>query len=488
MANIPRLRTYSTRQLVDLALSGEIRVPAFQRPFVWDTSEVIDFFSSLLLSYPISTFVFAEQEAGAETLAFGPVTVNAPARKHALWIVDGLQRITALVGALGPTNDDGDPRFETGIDLDTRQVSSAGDNAPAAWMPLRTLFDPGLRFGWTRENSDWLTDRHHQSLEELSSLLTGYQFVGSIVDADTEQLVQVFRRINRGGRKLTDQELSRASSPASDTAFDRAGFGRVSAQLLQAVRRTVQAVAAADGPSPQQVLFQVATTLRRDVHIPHLRLLPHDSMLLVLAAFVAKFGQPEERTAELVRRWVWRMAILEPAPHPDASISRVSTATSPGDAVLGLLEAAPAAMGDWAPDLDHHAEWQASDRLNALGLWSAGPRHLDENHAPLSAAEIFDSGEPLHDLMGVPGWPGTLLHRPTDRRAFYLADQETMASHLIDATARELLLDNDYDGFGAHRAELLFQAVLATVDRNAEWGARDSFSARSLLGKAAHDA
>ncbi|MBP2179259.1 hypothetical protein JOM49_000785 [Amycolatopsis magusensis] len=450
---------------------------------------MIDFFSSLLRGYPVGMLLLSEQSAEAETLALGPVVVDAPAREHALWIIDGLQRVTALVGSLAPTTDGSDPRFEVGVDLDTRQVSEASETAPASWLPLRTLFNSGRRFDWVRENTGWLLDRHHEAIEELASTLADAPFPAHLIDpAGQGYNVEIFRRINTSSRSLTDQDLARASSPASDTAFDRAGFGRVSAQRLQAVRRTVQAVAAADGPSPQQVLFQVATTLRRDVHIPHLRLLPHDSMLLVLAAFVAKFGQPEERTAELFRRWVWRMAILEPAPPPDASLSRVSTATSPGDAVLGLLEAAPAAMGDWVPDLDHHAEWQASDRLNALGLWSAGPRHLDENHAPLSAAEIFDSGEPLHELMGVPGWPGALLHRPTDRRAFHLADQETLASHLIDATARELLLDNDYDGFGAHRAELLSQAVLATVDRNAEWGARDSFSARSLLGKAAHDA
>ncbi|UJW34658.1 DUF262 domain-containing protein [Saccharothrix sp. AJ9571] len=487
MANIPRLRTYSTRQLVDLALSGDIRVPAFQRPFVWHASHVIDFFGSLLQGYPVGMLLCSEQRAPAETLAFGPVVVDAPARERALWAVDGHQRITALVGALGPTDDASDPRFEVGVDLNTRQVSGASDHASATWVPLRTLFDPNRRFTWVRENSNWLSEHHHQLLDELSALLTDTLLpVHVLTTGDPTQLAEVFRRLNTSTRSLTDRDLARTRRPASDTPFERAGFGRVSARQLQLIRQAVRTLA--PEPATQQVLVQIATTLRRDVHIPHLRLLPHESTLFGLAAFLAKFGTPQSRTAELVRRWVWRMAIVESVPHPEASLSRVAAADSPDAAILSLLETAPTEAGDWCPDLMHHTDWQASDRLNALGLWSAGPRHLDENHAPISTAEIFDSDEPLPRVHQVDDWPGILLHPPMSRPDFARQDPDTLASHLLDTRARDLLLDNDYEGFGAHRAELLSRAVRATVDRNAEWGARDSFSARSLLGKAAHDA
>ncbi|AXB45676.1 DUF262 domain-containing protein [Amycolatopsis albispora] len=488
VANIPRLVTYSLQKLVDLALHGEIRIPAFQRPFVWHASHVIDFFGSLLRGYPVGMLLFAERPAEADTLAFGPVVVDAPARERALWIIDGLQRTTALVGTLGPATDTGDPRFDIGVDLDTGQVSGATADASAAWVPLRTLFGQDQRAVWRRENAHWLTDGHHRALDQYASRLVDTVLPGNIFTGDETELVEVFSRLNTGGRRLTDEEVAHAGRSTSGNPFDRAGFGRVPAARLSAVHQAVQAVASAGGPSPQQVLFQVATTLRRDVHIPHLRLLPHNSMLLVLVAFVARFGPPQGRTADLVRRWVWRTAILEPGPYPEAQLSRLAAAESPEAAVLSLLEAAPTQVGDWSPDLDHHTEWRASDRLNALGLWSAGPRHLDENHAPLSAAEIFDSGEPLPEAAPIDGWPGLLLHPPLGRLDFVRQDVDTLASHLIDTAARKFLLSGDQESFGAHRADLLAQAVRTVLDRNAEWGARDSFSARNLLGRAARDA
>lgn len=80
---------------------GELRIPTFQRPFRWRRRHVLDLLDSVYRGYPIGELLFSRQSAPAQTdLEFGPYRVDAPAVSEAWFVVDGQQRITALVGAL----------------------------------------------------------------------------------------------------------------------------------------------------------------------------------------------------------------------------------------------------------------------------------------------------------------------------------------------------------------------------------------------------
>ncbi len=52
----------SIRKIIEKTLSGEIRIPSFQRGFVWEPEKVAFFIDSLYKGYPIGSLLFLENE------------------------------------------------------------------------------------------------------------------------------------------------------------------------------------------------------------------------------------------------------------------------------------------------------------------------------------------------------------------------------------------------------------------------------------------
>jgi uncharacterized protein with ParB-like and HNH nuclease domain len=46
------------KNIIDKITSSDVYLPAIQRQFVWDDKQIVRFFDSLMLGYPIGTFLF----------------------------------------------------------------------------------------------------------------------------------------------------------------------------------------------------------------------------------------------------------------------------------------------------------------------------------------------------------------------------------------------------------------------------------------------
>ena len=100
---------FDVPELVKLAADGVLRIPSFQRAFVWDASDVRQLFDSLYRGFPVGAILLWRKEGPAGLVSFGPIRGEVPERADALWVVDGQQRATSLFGALSP-----DWRWRTG--------------------------------------------------------------------------------------------------------------------------------------------------------------------------------------------------------------------------------------------------------------------------------------------------------------------------------------------------------------------------------------
>src|SRR5262245_51166734 len=148
----PRVEYWTPADLVTGAQRGLIRIPPFQRPFRWETTDVVALFDSLLRGFPIGNLLFWQRPASAQALNIGPVAVDAPAVDRAYWVVDGQQRITSIVGVLTAADSAPDPRFRIHLDLDSGTFRAAGGRQPAppTWLPLNHLLDTSTLLRWMR--------------------------------------------------------------------------------------------------------------------------------------------------------------------------------------------------------------------------------------------------------------------------------------------------------------------------------------------------
>jgi hypothetical protein len=510
--------------LVAEVLRGRIRIPPFQRGFKWESGDVIDLFDSLIRGFPIGNLLLWRQPAKAAHLQVGPVEVDAPETGSALWVVDGQQRITSLVGALVAAEDATDARFRIYLDLDHGSFHSLGvrQQPEASWVAVSRLLDTSALLRWMRENAGWLSDEQIAVADRAAKAIREYQIPTYVVSSPEEaSLVEIFRRMNDTGKPLTKAEVFHAlhSGLSGDEPADLRSVGAVTAQLGfgtlddRLVLRCVLAFRGGDifredfrdeftsDIDRAETFREVAGALREvvaflagEAGVPHVRLLPYSHVLPILVRFVRVHGAPSGRTAALLRRWVWRGAIAGTRARGISVVDirhQVSAAdmAEPLESARNLLRQVPS-FPEIGADLNKVHFNHAMTKINVLGLLSAQPRD-PRTKQPVDVVRLLQRGSPLRSIVNDEQLrlSQTLANRAvTDmgsgrvlRRALVEAGPEVAASHLIDDTAFILLVSLQFEEFLVRRELAVRAAVKRHIDRMAEWGARDGRSVADVI-------
>jgi len=482
-----------------------LRVPKFQRPFVWDEEDVRRLFDSIWRGFPIGTLLLWSRSAPADEVTFGPVSVAAGSTENALWVVDGQQRVTTLIGALAQTQVEVS-QFEVCFDLRRARFVHAGKRpTPAWWLPLRVTLESRTLLAWLRENGEQLEPEELDLADALAGTLRDYKIPAYVVDHYDDQLLRdVFDRVNSAGKPISRAQVFHAlfggdseieSAGAIVGSLRREGFGDLDDQ------RVIQSLLAIRGgnfardlhdefapnedrapwfDSTEQALA-VAIRFIRGQGVPHIQLMPSTFPLPVLAAFFFLHPDQDPWIQRLLARWLWRgwvhgygrsgqtpalrQAIR--AVHPTKG--KPEDAPSAYEAVEGLLSAVqddrppPVAGGDFRTD-------SATGKLALLSLANLHPRH--PNGEPIDlAVEIDRHGiGAITDL--VPHHRSSLAARgfwPKDEPGpTGLEDPQVLSSHAVSLEAAEALRAGDIDHFLRTRTFTIGLATTAFLTNRVE--------------------
>jgi len=88
--------------LLSEVANGRLRVPRFQRPFVWRPEQMLDLFDSIERGYPIGSILIWETSMAIPSLdeVGGLEVPPRPTNTAISYILDGHQRISSLYGSL----------------------------------------------------------------------------------------------------------------------------------------------------------------------------------------------------------------------------------------------------------------------------------------------------------------------------------------------------------------------------------------------------
>lgn len=516
----PRIEHRTPVDLVEAVRSGQVRIPAFQRPFRWDAADVVALFDSLFRGYPVGNLLFWQRPAHADQIQVGPLAIAAPELDSSDWVVDGQQRITALVGALAAPEGVNDPRFKIFFDLENGTFRSLGaaQAPPLHWLPVHRLPNTSHLLGWYREN-DWLTPEQLDLADNVAKTVREYQIPTYVVtSSDEKPLRDIFDRLNNAGKGLRREEVFTAlhaglegdePSTLDDLAKIPAelGFGRMDERLAL---RSVLAYRGGDvfrdfhdefaSPTDRVETFSgVADSLRHvvrflqnDAGIPHARLLPYSHVVPVLVRWVRLHGEPTGRLAALLRRWVWRGAIsgVRVGGTSVATLRKSVTTIDGADAyasaqrLLTQVEDRPRHRMDLTAIHMRHA----NARINLLGLLAASPRDLATGE-PVTAdtlvmrpgltQDVISSSEPLASTFANKVVRAAASSPVAD--LLMETHGDVAASHLVDDECLQLLREGDAPGFLGRRHNLVAGQVGRHIDFMAEWGARDQRTLADLM-------
>ncbi len=519
----PKVDSISLKELVELTLKGHIRVPSFQRSYRWERNDVTQLFDSILRGYPIGNVLVWQRPAPAGMVEIGHLRIEAEAVGDAFWVVDGQQRITSLVGALTAGDDTVDPRFRVYFDL-AREVfvslprrHQPGDDQ----LPMSLVLDTAGTNAWIRARSH-LSDGQIALADQVVAAVRDYKIPMYVVTGeDDHSLRDIFDRMNTFGKPLKSAEVFNAlhsitgdqkpgdlrTLSASVRTF---GFGELSEQVLMqsllAIRdpkvdRDFRNEFADDDDRHQAfvrteaALGHVIDYLRDEAGIPHVKLVPYALYIPVLARFMAVLGPPQGRAAELLRRWIWRGAVLGVAPQGNTVGLRQGAAavhTDPLKSAQRLLELLPP-PGQWKPDISQIPLNRAQAKVNILGLLSLAPRHLSHDRfgEPIDAAQLLESGGPLTPVLD----DRSVLGRGLANRLIQPLgevdiarllvekdlDERVLASHCLDAELVRLLRQGRADDFLKRRAAEVEAIIHDHVQSRALFGFRDGPDVAALF-------
>lgn len=320
---------------------GEIKIPKFQRPFVWKEEQAIRLVDSIARGYPVGSVLLwrtadklsSERELGEFKL---PQTDEMTPTKY---VLDGQQRITVIYAAFGA--EAGDGGFKPRYDLRTEKFISSDETA-VHYFPLRFVYRTTDLLNF-RTALQALEDRDvlQSRLDALIGAITGYRIpVVELRDLTVEEVCPIFERINSSGTRLSTFDLIAAATwsktfDLSDQAqaiakeLEPKGFegisnetilkcisivllGSIKKEDVLRLREHPEATIAASTDDTKEALRKTIDLLQKEFSIQAMSFLPYEAHMICLAkVFEQSPRMLDGAQYDRLRQWFWRTAFSE---------------------------------------------------------------------------------------------------------------------------------------------------------------------------------
>ncbi len=343
-------------ELIRDVVAGRVRIPIFQRPYVWRREQMLDLLDSIRLQFPIGSLLLWETEqALASRDAVGPIPIAKNKQSMAAYVLDGQQRLSTLVGvlqkpslAMPDTEKLEDPaRWQVWFNAEKKNFEhpKPSDVLQAWHCPLWSMMDtvPFLQ-ECTRilSTGDAKAAEYVATMQTINQAFSTYKVpVIRLRNTTLSQAVEIFSRLNSKGQKMSADEMATAlnyKEEGGTTVFNLAekidalinelsayGFKDIARSTIL---RTYMAAMEVDvyskdwnylvdeskqkqGNKLQDVIVAAGEALKnaisflQELGVKTTRLLPYAMQLVTLSAFYFKCKSPSLAQKALLRRWFW---------------------------------------------------------------------------------------------------------------------------------------------------------------------------------------
>jgi hypothetical protein len=226
-------KTRLVNLLGDIA-EGSVKIPIFQREFVWKAKQMIDLFDSIVKGYPIGSLLFWKPNEKYRTFdGIGPHKIEA-SKDNLSYVLDGYQRITTLFGVL--TNPKNYNKTEASVemkeyliyyDLSAKEFTylKSRRQSKEQLIPLYKIVDTFEFLDFLREMEKDILDKTErnrliENAKQISKILYDYEvpFV-EIKGGNIQSAVEIFSRVNSTGMEISEDFMLSALSYNTETNF-----------------------------------------------------------------------------------------------------------------------------------------------------------------------------------------------------------------------------------------------------------------------------
>lgn len=336
--------------LISEIQKGQIKIPKFQRDFVWSIDKTAKLLDSILKGYPIGTFILWETNERLNdiknigNLELPPVPDDIKVQ----YVLDGQQRITSLYAAFlgAKIQKEGEKKItnyaEIFVDLDgdvndNDEQLIKSEKPETSFITLNEVlnFNDNLL-----EIKEKYTDEQFKQIHQYSQTFSTYDFSTIVLrKEDIDSAIEVFTRINTGGQTLTLFEIMSAKTYDEEQGFDMqdrfqnllkeleiSKYNTISSSVILNILGLVlsknkeckrKVILQLDKQEIINVWDEVISSLKESIdyfrsvyRIPVSTLLPYDSLLVPFSYFFYyQKEKPKGNQIKYLEEFFWRMSL-----------------------------------------------------------------------------------------------------------------------------------------------------------------------------------
>lgn len=315
--------------------NGDIRIPAFQRDFVWTEQQVLQLLESLYRGFPIGSVLFWRVDRpilkveSSERTAFPNLQEVYPLS----YVLDGVQRLSTLYGCFHWKAIHQENILNVIFNLDDEQFYHYREQSlPSHYIHLSKIFNPKE---FLEAQKSFSVDPKADSLLDIAVKLysTFQEYMVptvTITDRLVDEVVDIFSRINSTGTRLDNVDFLRAATWSEDFDLNNA-LSDISAaakiegfEIPDETMVKVFAMCAHKSPTPQsmlelrqsnvvdlvkavnkakEVLAKALKFLKTECLIFSYEFVPYEGQLLILIKYAIEAGPSYGKHFDAMRQW-----------------------------------------------------------------------------------------------------------------------------------------------------------------------------------------
>lgn len=208
---------------------GLIKIPQFQREFVWDIKRSSKLIDSVIKGYPIGTFILWKTNERLRSVRnLGKFNLPEPIDGDFTdYVLDGQQRLTslfAILKGLKIEREEGkvENYDEIYVNLEANEEEEIVIIEKTGFKDSQLIKLNDLLYG-TLSQLNSFDQKYHSKLDDYRIRINSYSYsIILIRDAALDVATEIFTRINEGGKKLSVFEIMVAKTYDANRSFDLA--------------------------------------------------------------------------------------------------------------------------------------------------------------------------------------------------------------------------------------------------------------------------
>lgn len=345
-------QVHSLISIIENLKSGEIKVPPFQRNYVWNRDNIKDLFDSIKKGYPIGSIIIwkpKEKMDWNEENTIGAFDIAPAEIERNCYILDGYQRLSTLFCCL--TNPEKyelaynkvlySQLFELYYNLeeDTFEYARVKNKPTAVQIPVYVLLSTSDFRQYSRKNiepnvpSEKL-DLYLNRADVVSRQLIDYKisFI-EINNANIEDAVDIFSRINSKGTDISLDWMVNALSYKKnkfrfadiiDSLIEKlnvynfgdikrdalfrciqSSFGKlyIDQSDIETLAKRIDFADVTNKTIP--FILKAVNFLHNELHVVDYKLLPYNVQIIFVMEFFRRLQNPSKKQLEDLKRWFW---------------------------------------------------------------------------------------------------------------------------------------------------------------------------------------